>query len=177
MRRDVLLRASVDGDEVDLRVASTGDVFVGDDRSAVSVSGSSRGSALIVAVTAPAAGSPDPETNRATVSIDEGNAWVFLDGEVFRIEVTEARQERTRRRDRAGHDALAAPMPASVRRVLVETGQAVARGETLVLLEAMKMELPIRAPRDGRVSAIRCQPGELVQPGVPLLELDEAPPP
>jgi biotin carboxyl carrier protein len=31
--------------------------------------------------------------------------------------------------------------------------------------------LPIRAPRDGRVTAIRCQVGEIVQPGVPLLEL------
>ena len=40
------------------------------------------------------------------------------------------------------------------------------------MLEAMKMELPIKAPRDGSVKSIACQPGELVQPGVPLLELE-----
>jgi urea carboxylase len=40
------------------------------------------------------------------------------------------------------------------------------------MLEAMKMELPIKAPRDGRVTAVHCKPGELVQPGVPLLELE-----
>jgi biotin carboxyl carrier protein len=41
-----------------------------------------------------------------------------------------------------------------------------------VMLEAMKMELPIKAPRDGIVKAIACRPGELVQPAVPLLELE-----
>ena len=42
------------------------------------------------------------------------------------------------------------------------------------MLEAMKMELPIKAPRDGRVTAISCRTGELVQPGVPLLELESS---
>jgi biotin carboxyl carrier protein len=37
----------------------------------------------------------------------------------------------------------------------------------------MKMELPLRAPADGKVTAVNCQAGELVQPGAPLVELDE----
>jgi biotin carboxyl carrier protein len=41
----------------------------------------------------------------------------------------------------------------------------------LLTLEAMKMELPIRAARDGIVSAILCAPGDLVQPGPPLVEI------
>jgi biotin carboxyl carrier protein len=36
----------------------------------------------------------------------------------------------------------------------------------------MKMELPIKAPRDGRVRRVRCRTGELVQPGSPLLEME-----
>jgi biotin carboxyl carrier protein len=67
--------------------------------------------------------------------------------------------------------ALSAPMPATVRAVLVTPGQVVVRGETVVILEAMKMELPLRAPHDGEVKAVRCQPGELVHPGTPLLEI------
>jgi 3-methylcrotonyl-CoA carboxylase alpha subunit len=63
-------------------------------------------------------------------------------------------------------------MPATVIRVLVAPGATVARGDTLVMLEAMKMELPIRAPRDGVVRAVHCQSGELVQPGVNLLDLE-----
>ena len=50
-------------------------------------------------------------------------------------------------------------MPATVRTVLVKVGDEVAEGETLVVLEAMKMELPLRAPKAGRVAEIRCAPG------------------
>jgi acetyl-CoA/propionyl-CoA carboxylase biotin carboxyl carrier protein len=62
-------------------------------------------------------------------------------------------------------------MPATVVRIEVSAGQTVAKDTLLVMLEAMKMELPIRAPRDGRVTAIHCRIGEIVQPGVPLLEI------
>jgi biotin carboxyl carrier protein len=65
-------------------------------------------------------------------------------------------------------------MPATVIEILVEPGQSVRQGDVLVKLEAMKMELPLRAPQDGRVKHVRCTPGELVQPGVPLLEMEEA---
>ncbi|MGH7342323.1 MAG: acetyl-CoA carboxylase biotin carboxyl carrier protein subunit [Candidatus Rokuibacteriota bacterium] len=72
------------------------------------------------------------------------------------------------------HDdmALASPMPATVALVTVAPGQTVARGDVLIMLEAMKMELPIIAPRDGRVKSVACVPGELVQPGVPLVDLE-----
>ena len=62
-------------------------------------------------------------------------------------------------------------MPGTVIDIEVGLGQHVRAGDVLLTLEAMKMELPIRAPRDGVVSAIRCVPGELVQPGPPLVEL------
>jgi acetyl-CoA/propionyl-CoA carboxylase biotin carboxyl carrier protein len=63
-------------------------------------------------------------------------------------------------------------MPATVAAIKVKPGQQVVKGDLLVMLEAMKMELPIKAPRDGRVTAVACRPGELVQPGVPLLEIE-----
>ena len=62
-------------------------------------------------------------------------------------------------------------MPAKVTAVLVEAGQHVHKGDVLITLEAMKMELAVRAPRDGAVKSIACRVGELVQPGVGLLEL------
>ena len=70
------------------------------------------------------------------------------------------------------HTALAAPMPATVMTITVEPGQRVLKGDVLIVLEAMKMELPVRSPRDATVKRIACRPGELVQPGVPLLELE-----
>ena len=42
----------------------------------------------------------------------------------------------------------------------------------LVVLEAMKMELAVTAPHDGRIRDITCRVGELVQPGVPLVEFE-----
>jgi 3-methylcrotonyl-CoA carboxylase alpha subunit len=51
-------------------------------------------------------------------------------------------------------------------------GDAVRQADVLVVLEAMKMELPIRATASGIVTAINCREGELVQPGQPLVEID-----
>ena len=95
--------------------------------------------------------------------------WVFHDGRVYTPWNSDP--ARPRRRDHGDADALSAPMPATVRTVLVKAGDEVTQGETLVVLEAMKMELPLRAPKAGRVAAIRCAPGDLVQPGVPLIDL------
>ena len=84
-----------------------------------------------------------------------------------------AQRADTKRKSRTAiNDAMASPMPATVVKVLVREGASIKQGAVVVLLEAMKMELPIRAPRDGVVRAIRCAPGELVQAGVPLVELD-----
>jgi biotin carboxyl carrier protein len=99
------------------------------------------------------------------------NRWVWIDGHVARVDVAASSKGRGARSRSTSHD-LSAPMPATVVRVLVAPGATVTRGATLVMLEAMKMELPIRAPRDGVVSRVHCKAGELVQPGVNLLELE-----
>ncbi|UTW12768.1 acetyl-CoA carboxylase biotin carboxylase subunit [Marinobacterium rhizophilum] len=74
--------------------------------------------------------------------------------------------------DHQGDASLAAPMNGAVVAVLVEPGQAVSKGDTLVVMEAMKMEHSIRAPRDGIVSAVYFAEGELVSDGAELVALD-----
>ncbi|MEO7275649.1 MAG: biotin/lipoyl-containing protein [Vicinamibacterales bacterium] len=96
--------------------------------------------------------------------------WVYSDGCVYELEV----QEEGRRRTTPAQGSLAAPMPATVRQIRAAPGDHVARGDTLLILEAMKMELPIRADADGIVVAVHCQEGELVQPGRPLIEVGPA---
>ena len=74
---------------------------------------------------------------------------------------------------RAGHDSgVMSPMPATVVAIIAAVGEQVSEGQTVIVLEAMKMELPIKAPRSGVVKAVHCAKGDLVQPGVILLELD-----
>ena len=66
---------------------------------------------------------------------------------------------------------IASTMPATVSQLAVTVGQRVSRGDTLVMLQAMKMEIPLRAPRDAHIAAILCAEGDTVEPGVILVEL------
>ena len=114
-------------------------------------------------------------TQQLAYAVIEGRtAWVFLDGQVHTV-TPEAAGPRRREQPSAADDAaaLAAPMPASVSAVHVVAGQQVTQGDLLITLEAMKMELPIRAPRDGVIQQVNCSPGELVQPGIQLVEMRE----
>jgi biotin carboxyl carrier protein len=76
-----------------------------------------------------------------------------------------------RRRSEEGGGSLAAAMPGRVLDVLVRVGDTVHKGDTLVLLEAMKMELRIAAAGDGVVTAVRCTPGAVVERGQVLVEM------
>jgi biotin carboxyl carrier protein len=69
--------------------------------------------------------------------------------------------------------SLSVSIPAVVSEVLVKVGQRVKSGEKLILLESMKMILPIRAPFDGVIQSINCALGEAVQPGLQLIDLSE----
>jgi 3-methylcrotonyl-CoA carboxylase alpha subunit len=102
---------------------------------------------------------------------DAGDArWVSVDGQVAVGEVESGTAPA--RKKSAAADSMMAPMPATVVKLLVEPGQTVTEGATILVLEAMKMELPIRAPRDGVVRAVHCAQGDLVQPGVALVDLE-----
>jgi biotin carboxyl carrier protein len=71
---------------------------------------------------------------------------------------------------------LTAPMPGTVRSILVRAGQQVRRGDALIVLEAMKMELPLSSMEDATVAAVRCREGELVAADTVLVEFASAPP-
>ena len=75
-----------------------------------------------------------------------------------------------RRRSASAAGTVIAPMPATVIKVQVKPGDGVKKGDVVVVLEAMKMELPLRALGDGVVSAVRCREGELVQADATLIE-------
>ena len=104
----------------------------------------------------------------AWAAVSGDTRWVFLNGEVFEFQ---AGERASWRRASPHHGTLSAPMPATVRRVAVSVGDTVGTGETLLVLEAMKMELPVRSPIDGIIEAVNCREGDLVQPGVALIEV------
>ena len=71
----------------------------------------------------------------------------------------------------AGGQSVAAPMPGTILSVNVKPGQAVKKGDVLIMLEAMKMENEIMAPADGTVGAVNVTKGQSVQSGDVLLTL------
>lgn len=72
----------------------------------------------------------------------------------------------------AGADALAAPMPGTILKVLVNVGDSVSENQPLMILEAMKMENEIVASSAGTVSAIHVSPGQAVNPGDGLITIN-----
>ena len=71
----------------------------------------------------------------------------------------------------AGASTVKAPMPGTVLSLKVAAGQAVRRGDVLLILEAMKMENEITSPSDGTVAAVRVQAGSTVNTGDPMVDL------
>ena len=106
---------------------------------------------------------------RVAVADDAQATWVFVAGQTWRLEKALAGRPRAKGR---GDGSVMSPMPATVVAINVTPGHPVNEGDTVIVLEAMKMELPIKAPRSGVVTALHCSKGELVQPGVNLLEIE-----
>lgn len=111
----------------------------------------------------------DGARDRVWAAADRDTRWVFRDGVTY--ELTVEAEDASRAAARRPHGGPTAPMPATVIAVNVKPGDNVQAGDILLVLEAMKMELPVRAPAGGTVTAIHCQAGELVQPGVSLVDL------
>jgi 3-methylcrotonyl-CoA carboxylase alpha subunit len=107
------------------------------------------------------------DTLTAAAAVDGDTIWVTLGGEVFQFQLMHGRAKVTAH----DHDALTPPMSATVTRIAVKPGDEVKTGDVLIALEAMKMELPIRAPRDGVITAVNCREGDLVQPGQELIDM------
>lgn len=102
---------------------------------------------------------------------DGAGRWLSAGGCTYRLDrPAEGRSARA-----AGHatdDAVHAPMPAQVRAVEVAEGDTVDSGQTLLLLEAMKMEIKLTAPRAGRVSRLLARRGDTVERDQVLVELE-----
>jgi 3-methylcrotonyl-CoA carboxylase alpha subunit len=93
---------------------------------------------------------------------------LFWRGAVY---VLEEETERRRAHQRHHTGGLEAPMPGKVIKVNVAVGQTVARGDEVLVVEAMKMENGLRAPRDGTVTKVAVKVGDMVAPGVTLVEI------
>ncbi len=113
------------------------------------------------------------ERRLAFTAADGPRRWVAFDSQPFVLVVPQA-EKRARRGKHGGHESLEAQMPGVVRKVLAGEGDRVERGQVLLILEAMKMEIRVTAPHAGLVEKVLVKEGETVGRGEGLLELEEA---
>jgi len=107
--------------------------------------------------------------HRAAAAARGSHAWfVLIDGAQYEVGLG----YEPRIADTSGQTHLDAPMPGQVLKVNISPGDQVASGQVLVVVEAMKMEHPVRAPADGIVTAVLCAVGEQVDAGRTLVEFE-----
>jgi acetyl/propionyl-CoA carboxylase alpha subunit len=110
-------------------------------------------------------------TTRRNIGIEPcpGGYRVSVDGDCLTVELAEAARGSTAPVPHESAPArLTAPMPGRVVRVLSAVGADVVAGQGLVVIEAMKMENELRAPRAGRISELRVSEGQAVETGALL---------
>ena len=110
----------------------------------------------------------DNQSFEAVVEEREDIYHVLMAGDLFEVEVTDERSRRLASAfmafgDTGGEVSIRAPMPGMIVRIPVEEGQPIGKGETLIILESMKMENELKAPREGTVHRIHVTAGENVE--------------
>lgn len=98
---------------------------------------------------------------------------VWVHGKVFRIEQAQAATGRAAGGAVVHSNVLIAPMPGTVLRIEVETGQSFGPHDPLIIIESMKMETTLSVPHAGRVKSITCKEGDLVAMGAMLVQLED----
>ena len=110
----------------------------------------------------------------AHVARSGDDVFVQLDGRSFAVRIVHPLAELAEAAAGAAADTAKAPMPGVVVQVAAAAGQAVAKGETLLVIESMKLQTTIAAWRDGGVEAIHVQAGASFARGAALATLAPA---
>ena len=106
----------------------------------------------------------------AHVSSDMAKRWVTVNGQTLMLTKTSGAKRGVRHEHAGG---LIAPMPGQVRSVTVGVGDVVKKGQSLLTMEAMKMEIRIQALKDGKVKAVHVAQGQTVEREQILIEMED----
>ena len=107
-------------------------------------------------------------------AVENGRLWLSQDGCTYRLEKPAPRRAASPTAPgAAAGEEVRAPMPAQVRAIQVAQGETIERGQTLLLLEAMKMEIRVKSPADGRVARLLVSDGQAVEKDQVLVEIGE----
>ena len=117
------------------------------------------------------------QSYEAYVQGGETGLEVLLQGHLHVVEVEDERQRKLRESSsgpvvHSGEFNLKSPMPGLIVAVPIVEGQVVVKGQDLVILESMKMQNELKAPRDGKIGRVRVRPGDSVEQSQVLVTLE-----
>ena len=120
----------------------------------------------------------DNRSYEALVEESDDELRVLIDGALYTVRVVDERAKRLAEAAGAftpagGELGIKSPMPGLIVAVPVNEGEAVKKGQVLVVLESMKMENELKAPRDGVVTAVKVTPRQAVEQGQVLLTIGD----
>ena len=118
----------------------------------------------------------DGRSHESYVAAGDHEWQVLLRGRLYPVTVEDEREKRLRSAAgggvaETGEFHLRAPMPGLVVTILIEEGQAIKKGQVLLILESMKMQNELKSPRDGVIGRVRVKPGETVEQKQTLLSV------
>jgi acetyl/propionyl-CoA carboxylase alpha subunit len=103
------------------------------------------------------------------------DVFVHLDGEAYALRYRHPLERLAAQAGGGANDQIRAPMPGSIVSAAVAPGTEVSKGQTLLVMESMKMETTLVAPRDGVVATVRFEKGQTFERDAVLLTLEPAP--
>lgn len=113
-------------------------------------------------------------TTKGSAQWVKGQLWVHFQGRTFVYE-NEKNQFGKKKKGKSGNGDIIAPMPGKVTKVLKASGDQIAVGDVVLVMEAMKMEYTLKADADGTIEAINCKVGDQVSLGAMLVKLKAKP--
>lgn len=130
---------------------------------------------LIDGVAHPAALLPrrDTRASDAIVAVDGDHIWVHVGGQAHLLVWQDAITHFEEEAGEGADDIARAPMPGSVIQISVAPGDAVQTGETMMIIESMKLETAIKASRDGTVALVHLTVGQTFERDAALVTLEE----
>ena len=118
----------------------------------------------------------DGEEFEVNVDVDGEIYRATIEGETFEFKIPESKASGSRMRTGGGgrkrSGTVSASMPGKVVTVEVSVGDSVEEGQTILILEAMKMQNEVAAPISGKVTAVHCGDGDNVEANVPLVVIE-----
>jgi biotin carboxyl carrier protein len=116
----------------------------------------------------------DGDVTEVCLAVAGDRVYVHIDGQAYELLYLDPVSRFGQQAGGASDRVLRAPMPGAVVSLDVVPGQAVAAGDTLVIIESMKLETAIRSPRNGTVEVVHVATGDPFERDAPLITLAEA---